>query len=166
MIFAAIFVKVPSNLTFTPIIIVSRWNLSLFLGSLLLSSLFPLKAESSLYNPIPLPANQEIRDELSTADIPTGEGGFARDYYVDLEKGNQISIDVKSDNFDTLVRLIASDGTTVAENDDGPNGTTNSLLFTRIRESGRYIIRVRAFGETGGGDFTLKLTRLQPVEEN
>lgn len=144
-----------------------RWNISL--GTLLLlitSSFFPIKAQSSLYNPIPLPMSREISDELSTEDIPTGEGGFARDYYVDLEAGNKISIDLKSDDFDTIVRLIASDGTTVAENDDGPDGTTNSLLFTRISESGRYIIRVRAFGKTGGGDFTLKITRLQAIEEN
>mgnify|MGYP006432138091 CR=1 FL=1 len=110
--------------------------------------------------------SREISDELSAEDIPTGEGGFARDYYVDLEAGNKISIDLKSDDFDTIVRLIASDGTTVAENDDRPDGTTNSLLFTRISESGRYIIRVRAFGKTGGGDFTLKITRLQAIEEN
>ena len=147
----------------------SRWNLSLFVGTLLFlsaSSLLPLKAQNTLYNPLPLPINREIRDELSAEDIPTGEGGFARDYAVDLEQGSQIAIDLKSKEFDTVVRLIASDGTTVAENDDGPEGTTNSLLFTRISESGRYIIRVRAFGETGGGKFTLKLTRLQPVEEN
>ncbi|MFP4133679.1 MAG: PPC domain-containing protein [Halothece sp.] len=146
---------------------VYRWNISLGILLLLItSSLFPVKAQSSLYNPISLPMNQEINDELSAEDIPTGEGGFARDYYVDLESGDQISIDLKSDDFDTLVRLIASDGTTVAENDDGPDGTTNSLLFTRMSESGRYIIRVRAFGETGGGDFTLKITRLQAIEEN
>jgi hypothetical protein len=58
---------------------------------------------------------------------------------------------------------MAGDGSTVGENDDGPDGTTNSLLFTRITETGRYIIRVRAFGETSGGAFKLKVTRLRPV---
>lgn len=146
-----------------------RWHISLLIGTVLFlisSSLVPLNAQNSLYNPIDLPINREIRDELSADDIPTGEGGFARDYVVDLKQGHKIAIDLKSEDFDTLVRLIASDGTTVAENDDGPDGTTNSLLFTRISESGRYIIRVRAFGKTGGGEFTLKLTRLQAVEEN
>ncbi|PSO48621.1 MAG: peptidase [Cyanobacteria bacterium SW_9_44_58] len=149
--------------------LVSRWNIPLFFGTLLLlmaSQITPINAESSLYNPVILPINRSISDELSAQDIPTGEGGVARDYQVKLEKGNQISIDVKSEDFDSIVLLIASDGTTVAENDDGPEGTTNSLLFTRITESGRYIIRVRAFGKTGGGEFTLKLTRLQPVEDN
>ena len=58
--------------------------------------------------------------------------------------------------------LIADDGATIAENDDGPDGTTNSLLFSRITEAGKYIVRVRAFGDTSGGEFTLKLTRLKP----
>jgi hypothetical protein len=51
----------------------------------------------------------------------------------------------------------------VAENDDGPDGSTNSLLFARITETGKYLIRVRAFGETGGGAFQLKVTRLRPI---
>jgi hypothetical protein len=54
-------------------------------------------------------------------------------------------------------------GVTVVENDDGPDGTTNSLLFTRIKESGTYIVRVRAFGETTGGPFKLQVTRLKPI---
>jgi len=138
-------------------------------GTLLLllsSEITPTQAQSSLYNPLVLPLNRSISDRLSTQDIPTGDGGFARDYQVTLEEDDQVSIDVKSEDFDSIVLLIASDGTTIAENDDGPDGTTNSLLFTRITESGRYIIRVRAFGKTGGGRFTLKLTRLQPVEED
>ena len=62
-----------------------------------------------------------------------------------------------------MVLLLGADGATVAENDDGPDGSTNSLLFSRITETGRYIIRVRAFGETGGGNFRLNVTRLRPV---
>jgi len=69
-----------------------------------------------------------------------------------------------SEEFDTIVALMSTDGATFAENDDGPDGSTNSLLFTRIKDSGSYIVRVRAFGETAGGRFTLKVTRLRPVE--
>lgn len=123
----------------------------------------PTRAEK-LYNPLPLILNKEIDDTLTDKDIPTGEGGFARDYTIDLEKGDQVAVDLKSENFDGVLILLAADGSTVAENDDGPDGGTNALLFARITESGKYIIRVRAFGETGGGKFTLKLTRLRAVE--
>ncbi|MEL6439216.1 MAG: PPC domain-containing protein [Cyanobacteria bacterium J06621_8] len=124
----------------------------------------PAKAESKIYDPPAITSEKEISDTLTENDIPTGEGGFARDYLVELQKGDQVAIDLTSDNFDSMVMLIAADGATVAENDDGPDGTTNSLLFSRIAETGKYIVRVRAFGDTSGGKFTLKLTRLQPTK--
>jgi hypothetical protein len=144
---------------------VSRWYPTLFAGTALcifgLQAL-PTKAESKIYEPLSITSEQEISDILTENDIPTGEGGFARDYYIQLQEGDQVAIDLTSDNFDSMVMLIAADGATVAENDDGPDGTTNSLLFSRITEPGKYIIRVRAFGETSGGKFKLKLTRLKP----
>ncbi len=145
---------------------VNRWYSALLLGAALLIG-GEVKAQELIYYPISLRSSREIADTLSDRDIPTGEGGFARDYRIYLEDGDQVAIDLLSDNFDALVILIAADGSTVAENDDGPDGTTDSLLFARIPEDGggEYIVRVRAFGETGGGDFTLKITRLQPIEE-
>ncbi len=80
-----------------------------------------------------------------------------------MKEGSQLAIDLTSDNFDSIVTLIGSDGATIAENDDGPDGSTNSLLFTRITKSGTYYIRVRAFGEVAGGNFKLKVTLLKPV---
>jgi hypothetical protein len=82
---------------------------------------------------------------------------------LNLTAGDQVAIDLTSENFDTIVSLLAADGSTVGENDDGPDGSTNSLLFTRITEAGKYIIRVRTFGQTGSGSFKLKVTRLRPV---
>ena len=121
-------------------------------------------AQNQLYNPIPLTLSTEISDTLSVKDIPTGQGGFGRDYMVKLNKGDKLVIDLSSESFDTIVTLLAPNGATVAENDDGPDGTSNSLLFTRIQETGNYIIRVRSFGETGVGPFKLKVTKLQPVK--
>lgn len=121
-------------------------------------------AQNKFYNPIDLPGTHEISDALTERDIPTGQGGFARDYMVNLKQGDNLAIDLTSDSFDSIITLLAADGTTVAENDDGPDGTTNSLLFTRITKPGKYIIRVRSFGETGIGTFKLKVTKLKPDE--
>lgn len=119
-----------------------------------------VQAEPPLYSPLPLTLNQEMTDTLTAKDIPTGEGGFAKDYQVTLMAGDQVAIDLKSDEFDPLVVLIADDGSTVGSNDDAPNGGTNALLFARIPETGKYWVRVRTFGVSGGGRFTLKLQRL------
>ncbi len=120
-------------------------------------------AQSKLYNPIALPASNQVSDTLSEKDIPTGEGGFARDYLVKFNKGDNVAIDLSSDSFDSIITLLAPDGSTIAENDDGPDGSSNSLLFTRIAKTGTYIVRIRSFGETGGGAFKLKVTRLRPL---
>ncbi len=120
-------------------------------------------AQSKSYAPIPLPLSHQVSDTLSDKDIPTGQGGFARDYSVRLNAGDNVVIELTSDSFDTIVTLLAPDGSTAGENDDGPDGTTNSLLFMRITKTGTYIIRVHAFGQTGVGPFKLKVTRLRPV---
>jgi hypothetical protein len=121
-------------------------------------------AQSKLYSPIFLTDLKEIADSLSDKDIPTGQGGFARDYAVKLNKGDNLAVDLSSESFDSIITLLGPDGSTVAENDDGPDGTSNSLLFTRINETGTFIIRVRSFGETGVGPFKLKVTKLQPMK--
>ncbi len=122
------------------------------------------KAQSTMYEPISIQSNQPVDDVLSTTDIPTGFGGYSRDYTLELTEGDQVAIDLTSDEFDTLVSLIAPDGSTLGENDDGPDGTTNSLLFARITQGGRYTVRVRSYAGDGVGPFTLKVTRLRPVE--
>ncbi|MBD2740378.1 PPC domain-containing protein [Coleofasciculus sp. FACHB-1120] len=143
-----------------------RWHRTLIVPATLLAlflTTISARAQNKVYSPIPVPANNEVSDTLTEKDIPTGEGGFARDYLVTLDAGDQVAVDLISDSFDTIVTLMSSDGATVAENDDGPDGSTNSLLFSRITEPGDYIIRVRAFGETSGGSFKLKVTRLKPI---
>ncbi|NEQ48584.1 MAG: peptidase [Leptolyngbya sp. SIO3F4] len=119
---------------------------------------------AQMYNPIELTGGREISDTLSENDIPTGVGGFARDYSVELFEGDQITIDLISEEFDALVSLLGDDGTTVGENDDGPDGSTNSLLFARIAKSGQYTVRVRSYAGQGTGAFSLKLARLREIE--
>lgn len=120
-------------------------------------------AQAQLYKPIPVSVGNPIKDTLSDKDIPTGKQGFARDYIVRLEAGDDVAIALESDSFDTFVMLIASDGSIVGENDDKSDGGTNSLLVTKIDKTDDYIIRVRASGETKAkGIFTLKVTPQRP----
>ena len=129
------------------------------IGAMLLTAL-PSVA-TPVYNPLPLILGQELKDTLSDRDIPTGQGSFARDYAIDLKAGDQVAIDLMSETFDPMVVLMTKEGVTVAENDDGPDGTSNSLLFMRVVKTGSYIVRVRSFGETAGGAFRLMVTPLQ-----
>lgn len=142
----------------------SRWlGLGNAIAFLLIIFSFQVRAESVFYHALPLPFNQLLTDNLTTADIPTGEGGFARDYRVELQAGDQVVIELKSDEFDPLVVLIGDDGSAIGSNDDAAEGGTNSLLYARIKKAGSYTVRVRTFGVSGGGRFTLKFSRLQQI---
>ncbi len=116
---------------------------------------------SSVYRPLSLLINSDVLGTLSDRDIPLGDGGFARDYTIQLNAGDQVAIDLISDNFDPVVALLTKDGKTVGKNDDGPDGTSNSLLFARIKKTGSYIVRVQGFSDTSGGNFTLRVNRLK-----
>jgi hypothetical protein len=114
------------------------------------------------YNPIPLAMGKEIKDSLSKSDFPTGEGGFARDYIVNLKEGELVEIEVKSQSFDPVVTLLSPKGVTIEQNDDAVEGITHSLMYRRIAKAGNYTVRVRSFGNQSiEGAFTLKLTRLR-----
>ncbi|MEE3719452.1 PPC domain-containing protein [Tumidithrix elongata RA019] len=114
------------------------------------------------YKPIPLEGN-EVTDILTDKDIPTGQKGFARDYVIQAAKDDRLEISLTSDAFDTVVTLLGKDGDVIAENDDAASDTTNSLLFVKIRKAGTYVVRVQSFGGSSGGKFTLRVTKLRPV---
>jgi hypothetical protein len=119
--------------------------------------------DNRVYTPLPLPPSNEVFDALTDRDIPLGDGGFARDYAIQLASGEQVVIELTSDNFDTVVTLLTKEGKTVGKNDDGPDGSSNSLLFARIKKAGPYTVRVQGFSDTSGGKFSLKVSRLKAV---
>lgn len=127
----------------------------------LASSMGMASTPNPMYRPLPLELNRRVSDRLSPQDIPTGEGGFARDYIMTLQAGDQIRIALTSAAFDPIVSLLAADGSTVAENDDGPDGSRNAWLLLKVAEAGRYTVRVQSFRGTGVGSFQLEVTRLR-----
>lgn len=124
-------------------------------------NLVPMAAEarSQLYKPPSLQIGRSISEQLSNRDIPTGQGGFARDYVITCKAGEQITVTVTSTDFDPMVAVIAPDGFTLAENDDAEDGTTNAALTLTMPQSDRYTVRVQNFGQTTGGAFQLQVTR-------
>jgi hypothetical protein len=146
-----------------PRLFLRLWPIALS-GFLLFSTSGRVVAQDNkVYSPIPLPPSNEVADTLTDRDIPLGDGGFARDYAIQLASGEQVVIELTSDNFDTVVTLLSKEGKTLGKNDDGPDGSSNSLLFARIKKTGSYTVRVQGFSETSGGKFLLKVSRLKAV---
>ncbi|MFQ3585968.1 MAG: PPC domain-containing protein [Cyanobacteriota bacterium] len=134
------------------------------IASCLLLGQFAASAQS-FYNPIPLTPGETVESVLSSEDIPSGEfGAFYRDYRITVASGSYLAVELSSEDFDTVVRLISSDGSLVAENDDANFETTNSILVSRVEAGQDYTIRVGSFGEIGAGRFQLKVIPLRPVD--
>jgi hypothetical protein len=72
-------------------------------------------------------------------------------------------IELRSSAFDSFVRLLAADGTTLAENDDILLGVNlNSRLVFRPKGDGVYRIVAGAFENSGIGKYTLTVREFVP----
>ncbi|MBD2100888.1 PPC domain-containing protein [Leptolyngbya sp. FACHB-261] len=137
---------------------------TLVAGSMLVGPfVLPAQAQRG-YAPMPLPASNQVSDSLTRNDLPTGQGSFARDYVIEVKNpGRVVRINLESTVLDPMVTLLGPDGTTIAENDDEPGGSTNSQLFALLDKAGTYTIRVQTVGEVRTGAFTLKVGYYAPV---
>ena len=66
-------------------------------------------------------------------------------WYLDLHQGDRFSVEVvtMSNFFDPLIELVAPDGASVAQDDNGLGGVNATLQNVQASQSGRYAVRVR-----------------------
>jgi hypothetical protein len=92
--------------------------------------------------------------DLQVGDSITEDASGNVEYTISLEEGQSVSIDVTSDDFDTYLDVLDSDGEIVASDDDGGEGFNSLLAFT-APDSGIYTLLVRSFAGDADGTFTL-----------
>jgi tetratricopeptide (TPR) repeat protein len=78
-----------------------------------------------------------------------------QEYTLDISEGDVLAIIVTSEDFDTVVSLVAPDGEEVAFNDDF-GGTLNSRIVYTATASGNYTIVAKSF-DGQGGDYSLEV---------
>ena len=98
-----------------------------------------------------LMAGERARASGDSLDPETGQSWFA----FSLAGTQDIRLDAASDSFDTVLELYDVANRMVAENDDGPDGGTDSRIETQLA-GGSYCVLLRGFAG-GSGDFTLAL---------
>ncbi|MDQ4087447.1 MAG: PPC domain-containing protein [Pseudomonadota bacterium] len=76
------------------------------------------------------------------------------EHRVRLEAGRRYRLTVASDDFDTILRLIAPNGEAVAENDDSGD-SLNSRITYAPEQSGDYTLRVVGFSAEARGAYRL-----------
>jgi hypothetical protein len=84
------------------------------------------------------------------------------DYWaLDGTPGQILRCQGAADQFDVSLELYDPNGERIEYNDDGA-GSRNALMTALLRERGRYLMRVHAFGDGGSGSYRLRRT-VNPV---
>lgn len=87
---------------------------------------------------------------LASGDATSRAGAYVDTYEFQGFPGQRVSIDLTSDDFDTVVRLVPPRGEQ-QENDDADSDVGHSLLDLELSEAGTYEVLVTSYeaGETG-----------------
>jgi hypothetical protein len=106
-----------------------------------------------------IPATLLAQDSIAVGDSVNGEAeGADAEFTIELTAGETVEIDLQSDDFDTLVRVLDASGNELDEDDDGGETGLNSLLSFEAPEDGTYTILVTSFFGDPTGAFTLSVT--------
>lgn len=101
-----------------------------------------------------------VRDgRLAPGDETLDDGQYVDLYEFSGHRGTRVALTAESDAFDTNLFLLGP-GDTAENNDDGPNGGTNSRIDFTLPEDGAYQVAVTSFngGETGAYRLTAGLS--------
>ncbi|MGA1740546.1 MAG: pre-peptidase C-terminal domain-containing protein [Pseudohongiellaceae bacterium] len=93
-------------------------------------------------------------ESLSATDNVEEDGAYSDSYIFDANSGDEAIIDLRSEGFDSYLRLISPSGE-VFTNDDYEGDTSRSLISQTLNESGTYTVIVTSFFESETGDYAL-----------
>lgn len=99
-----------------------------------------------------------VRGRLSAGDPTLDDGGFFHLYRYQGRRGEQVTIDLRSNDFDAYLVLGTPGGrhgveTALVRDDDGGGGRDARIVYT-LPSDGEYVIRVNAVMQSAG-DYTL-----------
>ncbi|MCH8273585.1 MAG: PPC domain-containing protein [Armatimonadetes bacterium] len=99
--------------------------------------------------------SRPMTNPLDTRDtLKLGDSVF---WAVNGEPGQLVRFEGFAETFDIRMEIFDPDGDRVADDDDGGDGK-NSAFDVLLRKSGRYILKVAAYGDGGSGAYQLHMT--------
>jgi hypothetical protein len=103
-----------------------------------------------------LPATLLAQDVINVGDTVTGEAdGADVEYTIELTGGEIVEFDLQSDGNDPKITILDSNGTELADDDDGGATGLNSLLLFEVPEDGTYTVVIGAGFGVPDWPFTL-----------
>ena len=123
----------------------------------------PQSDSEILFDNTPLTANlleKTKRGALEEGDdtIPN-DGSFYDSYPLEGNAGDSFIITLESQEFDTFIAIMDSEGNILDQNDDINDNNSNSRLRVTLPDDGVYNIIVNAYDKGGQGRYTLTVRR-------
>ena len=91
-------------------------------------------------------------------------GSLASSYEISLAQQGRVTLELKSDEFDTYLRLLDSEGNLIAENDDRSDFNFNSRLDESL-DAGTYTVLVSTYGVLQQGRYDIGITGQAEIAE-
>ncbi|MEX0691222.1 MAG: hypothetical protein WD934_02505 [Gemmatimonadales bacterium] len=101
----------------------------------------------------------EVSGELRAGLPQLPDGSFVVPYDVELEAGDSVEIDLRSDSIDALLILIGPGGFTLSDDDSG--GDLDAKVSFRAPTTGRYRLLAASYDSDETGPFTLRIARVR-----
>ena len=95
---------------------------------------------------------------LEEGDAQTDTGRYYDSWVVDGRAGQTLTVELESDDFDTVLHLISPDGEALEENDDADGADdTNSRIVAHLPASARYRVRATSYGAREVGAYRVSV---------
>ena len=104
------------------------------------------------------PNGSSVSGVLSAnSNVLESDNSFFDAYTFDAQQGQQISIDMVSQDLDAYLILLDPNGQDIAQDDDGGNGT-NARLVTTATSSGTYTVLANSYAVGEVGEYRLQVS--------
>ncbi len=85
------------------------------------------------------------------------DNSLYQDYSFQGTGGQTVTITMESNDFDTYLILLDSDGQVIQQNDDATPNSTNSVITVTLPQSGTYRVIANAYDRNGRGRYILTI---------
>jgi hypothetical protein len=98
-----------------------------------------------------------VDGELSAADTESGDGSFVQVWELELSRGQEATVDLRSSDFDAYLMIVGPGVEGVMSDDDGAGACDSRITFT-APASGVYKVAVNTIESGGTGKFSLAVS--------
>ena len=106
-----------------------------------------------------------INGRLSSYDAVWDDGSHYAVWAVTARAGQRVVIDMESDDVDAYLRVLRSDGTVIATDDDGGSGSNARVEF-RVPNAGHCLVIATSYEVAGVGEYGVRESVSLPNEQS